>query len=319
MKTSAESRQRQDEVSGGAPERRRRSASADAPYAAMVASSPRMVAQRRKIQAAFGSAIQRSDGHEGEESQQGPAAALQRRSTSPPVVQRKIYHEGNWYGLNEENDLRQVVQSQQLPEFKTGWLQLDDTVFMLNSDRTAWVQDALLDFKGLGRGLDGKDSRKRTGASLPDPLADVGFEEGQAKPRIGPKHLDRQVTKITIFKGRADSAHWSLQCEVTGGKKIKHMKVDLIAAGYRILYGAKEDSKETVEEIEFTPKNEQALLSVERVYRLFVEIAKEKGAWTGNKTYNCQDFALEMLSRLNVNEGERLGEQENLRQEIKNR
>lgn len=93
------------------------------------------------------------------------------------------------------------------------------------------------------------------------------------------------------------------------------MKVDLIQSSYRILYGASQDNEDKVE---FTPKALPLLPSVGLVYFLFVKIAKDKGAWTGNKLYNCQDFALEMLSRLYVNEEELLEGQRQVRAGIKN-
>ena len=245
-----------------------------------------------------------------------PTLSLPNSSNSRHAVQRKIYYGGRWYGQADKGALE---QTKGLPEVREGFL-LPDEPYVLSQDGKSWVRDVTLEFKGMGRGKvseeTGKrlDAKKVTIASLDDPLGDVGLGE-QSKERIGPKHLDRRVTKITIFKGAlGPTAHWALQCEVTGGKKTKHMKVDLIADSYRILYGASQDTKDKVE---FTPKAQPLLPSVELVYRLFVEIAKEKGKWTGNKLYNCQDFALEMLSRIPVDEEERLEEQRQVRAELK--
>lgn len=284
MKTSvASGHQQRDEVVASAHLGRSGPARADAPSAVGVAGSPRMLAQRKQLQATFGAAIQ-----------------------------RKIYYADRWWGPNDKEALEQI---QGLPKVLPGFLAAD-APFVLSSDRQQWVKDVTLEFKGVGRGKGEPDPKRITGGSLEHPLGDVGFGE-QSKSRIGPKHLDRRVTRITIFKTDLSAkGHWALQCEVTGGKKTKYMKVDLTDTyGYRILYGATQNN---VDRVEFTPRALPLLPSVGLVYWLFVKIAKEKGAWTGNKQYNCQDFALEMLSRLYVNEEDKLAEQREVRSKIKN-
>jgi hypothetical protein len=247
-----------------------------------------------------------------------PTLSSPNSSNSRHAVQRKIYYGGRWYGPDDKGALE---QTKGLPEVRPGFL-LPDEPFVLSADEKSWVKDVTLEFKGMGRGgySEGNDklldTKKVTIARLDHPLEDVGLGE-RSKDRIGPKHLDRRVTKITIFKGAlGPTAHWALQCEVTGGKKTKHMKVDLIESSYRILYGA---SQHNADKVEFTPKALPLLPSVGLVYWLFVKIAKEKGKWTGNKWYNCQDFALEMLSRIHVDEEERLEEQRQVRADFKDR
>jgi hypothetical protein len=243
-----------------------------------------------------------------------PILSSPNSSTSRHAVQRKIYYGGRWYGEHDKDALERI---EGLPEVR-GYAKAEEP-FVLSADRTSWVKDVTLEFRRMGKGEydheQGRflDTKKLTIASLDDPLKDVRLGQ-QSKDRVGPKHLDKRVAKITIFKvGQLHDSHWALECEMTDGKT---MKVDLIRESYRILYDAKQNN---VDKVEFTPKALPLLPSAGLVYWLFVQIAQEKGKWTGNKQYNCQDFALEMLSRIHVDEEGRLEEQRQVRAEFKNR
>jgi hypothetical protein len=240
----------------------------------------------------------------------GEESAVAHRPLAAPVVQRRLIYDGVSYGKGSEAKLKELVD---LPPWSQSQLE-SDTPFVPNASRTGWVADVPLEFKRFDFNTTTKQGDRTTGASALDPLTEVGFGETSAE-RIGPRHPDRRhVTKITIVKqGKLADSHWALQCDVAGGKNPKGMKVDLISVGYRIMYGVKQDNP-TYDRVEFTPK---AHTSVARVYRAFVEIAKSKGKWAGQNTYNCQDFAMAMLDLLSVNEESSLRDQAEWRSQTK--
>lgn len=234
-----------------------------------------------------------------------------------PVVQRKLRVEGDLYGKDDAAELQDLKLERGLPNWTQQQLEGDDT-YVVNREMTAWVKetDTSLYFyrhkylpgkEPVGQqGTKGYD--KKLSLNDADPLAAIGFGAGD-KTRVGPKHPDRRtVSKISLFNYETTlpDGHWMLQCEVDqgeGGKTgKKQMKIDLVAAGYRIYYGVTpqtpvKNEKVTQGEVHFQL---QSARTVRDVYGAFLAVAKEKRNWTGTRDYNCQDFALAMLKKLGV-------------------
>jgi hypothetical protein len=255
----------------------------------------REVAQLRRIETLFGPIAQMTGSESAMTTAGGEAAPQVRsgqRSAPVGVVQRQLFYNGVHYKQDNVGDLEKIPG---LPPWTD--LQLtSQSTFVLDRDRVSWVPDAQLEFK---RYKDNVELAKKThGASYIRQFGDVGFAPDAEGKRIGPKHPDmKYVERVTIVKNSLQyNGHWSLQCEVLGGKRAKGMKVDLTSVAYRVLYGAIQDNPELTK-VDFTLK---APVALPVVYDTFVEIAKANGKWTGNKVYNCQDFALEMLRRLSV-------------------
>jgi hypothetical protein len=270
-------------------------------------STLREVAQRQRIETLFGASVQMT-GPEGATHTTDGEAALARpsspRSAPSNVLQRQLFHDGTLYKDGDD-----VSALGGLPQWTP--LQLTSpSTFVLSRDKSAWVPDAQLEFKRY-KGTN-KLAERTVGASSIKKFGDVGFAPKDEGERVGPKHPEKKyVKKVTIVKSSlVNNGHWSLQCEVLGGKNTKGMKVDLTSTAYRVLYGATQDSTEP-KKVDFELKTP---VSLPIIYETFVNIAKTNGKWTGQKDYNCQDFALEMLRRLSVSDEFALKEEENWRE-----
>jgi hypothetical protein len=106
-----------------------------------------------------------------------------------------------------------------------------------------------------------------------------------------------KITSITVRRGGdLVNSHWEIYLHEENGNIDK---VDLIEGGYRILYGAHikvpTNMGGTAEEI---PLNIQPTLGY--VCKAMAFIAGNKKQHQGNYVYNCQDFALILMTMLGV-------------------
>lgn len=221
----------------------------------------------------------------------------------------------------------------------TNFLDSDTIGYYPSGDNSVWLKDANLSLYNLGQ-KDGKTSIPSVAGTTTD--AALGTT-GPA--RATPKHPERRkVSTIRLYKrisnpypGKSiheiqDGAHWELEClaerDTTLGvsakkadgsdKKDKVIKIDLIADGYRIYYGATPIGPDQVVSVDdattkqrvititdrcYEPPAEfrlEAPATVKQVYTCAIEVAKTLGAFRGQDELNCQDFALAMLKRMNV-------------------
>ena len=126
------------------------------------------------------------------------------------------------------------------------------------------------------------------GSAQPGAVMAVG---GTLELHIGQQALNNQITRLTIVR-RADveDGHWEMFLEGTG----PCVKVDLMEAGYRILYGAAIPAQNA--EADVTETN----ATLRQMVQCLVNVSAAQGDWTGTDQYNCQDFVVEFLKELNV-------------------
>jgi hypothetical protein len=251
--------------------------------------------------------------------QQG--AAPIRRSPGPSVIRRRLFVDGRWYGPEDEKELTDHEKGRaggQLPKWTDKLQEKKDYTYDEGLGDWMSVSSSMTFYKGATKStVDsfGGDVLDKAGVRKTEP----GQNEAKDQNSKGPRHpVRRTVSKVRLFKfSKETGAHWTLECEVDGGEGaktgVKHMKIDLMNAGYRIFYGGRKQeptkiSDETVVDLESpTP--------VLRLYQAFIRIAEEKGPRTGSGYYNCQDFALAMLKELKVMKPEVLANEEAVRVE----
>jgi hypothetical protein len=112
-------------------------------------------------------------------------------------------------------------------------------------------------------------------------------------------NLGDQINAITVVRYEdLQAAHWEVFCHATSGATIK---VDLMEAGYRVLYGA---------EIRLgnASTSERLTLGATRTLGQLIEVVKQiaaaKGDWTGTDTYNCQDFVIAFMKTIGMSCGQ---------------
>ena len=112
---------------------------------------------------------------------------------------------------------------------------------------------------------------------------------GSLELLIGQQALANNVTSLTIVR-RADveDGHWEMYLDGTG----PCVKIDLMEAGYRILYGAVLPAHNA--EVDVTATNG----TLGQMIQCLVNVSAAKGDWTGTAQYNCQDFVVEFLKEL---------------------
>jgi len=229
------------------------------------------------------------------------------------LLQRKVLVDGRWYGKKDEAELQTLKGPKKLPDWSPFHLN-DDVYYVVNPAGTGWVEDNVLLFYRFkrvpdpnkeGQFLYPKQGYKKVGASGRDPFGEAGIP-GAGQTRLNPKHAERPVSRVRIYKySKQTAGHWMLECEVTGVKAgVKYMKIDLTNDGYRIYYGV-DKTKPTKESDEVSFDLAQPT-PVSVLYELFVRIAKDRGKRTGTHLYNCQDFALIMLQELKVQQQQAL-------------
>ena len=127
---------------------------------------------------------------------------------------------------------------------------------------------------------------KQGGTHLPGAVLATG---GALELLIGREALGNRITTLKIVR-RADveDGHWEMFLEGTGPT----VKIDLMEAGYRILYGA--DVPPMNAEVDVTRTNG----TLRQMVDCLVNVAVIKGDWTGTARYNCQDFVVEFLKEL---------------------
>ena len=223
--------------------------------------------------------------------QQGTGAAHESAdaSASPPQpVRRKLLVDGNWYGKDEEAELRRLQAEQGLPDWTATQLGAE-RFYVLSDDRQAWVEDTTLMFyrhkpsDGHKRKAYLKQGAKGTQPGNAPALISPATQELKEPSRVGPKHPEqRTVTKVRLFKYKADepgvsAGHWMLECDAEGGKTgTKKIKIDLMNDGYRIYYGVtRMEPTKFSEEMSF---DLDAPVTVGTLYAEFVRIANEKGS-----------------------------------------
>jgi hypothetical protein len=107
--------------------------------------------------------------------------------------------------------------------------------------------------------------------------------------------VDSVISTITVVRyDDVSAAHWEVFLKSDGGVLTK---VDLLASGYRVLYGVTMRLLDTAttEEIKLDRK-----LVLADVIFVMSEIAEKKGEWTGTDDYNCQDFTLLLMAGLGL-------------------
>ncbi len=129
---------------------------------------------------------------------------------------------------------------------------------------------------------------QKGGTFQPSAVLGVG---GAFELMIGQQEINNSVTSLTIVR-RADSeeGHWEMFFEGAG----PCVKVDLMEAGYRILYGANVPPNNA--ETDVTTTN----ATLRQMIKCLVDVSTAKGDWTGTDKYNCQDFVVEFLKELNL-------------------
>ena len=126
------------------------------------------------------------------------------------------------------------------------------------------------------------------GTCQPGAVLAVG---GTLELLIGQAALGNNVTRLTIVR-RADveEGHWELFLEGTG----PCVKIDLMEAGYRILYGAGIPQQNAESDVTATNA------TLRQMVQCLANVSISKGDWTGTAQYNCQDFVVEFLKELTV-------------------
>jgi hypothetical protein len=106
---------------------------------------------------------------------------------------------------------------------------------------------------------------------------------------------DSKIASISVVRGDHRTAHWSIFLHEVNGKIDK---VDLIEDGYRILCGSMVQIPTSNAIVEPLPLKIQPTLGY--VCKAVAYICGSKGAWTGNRNYNCQDFVIIIMNLLGV-------------------
>lgn len=134
-----------------------------------------------------------------------------------------------------------------------------------------------------------------TGRGETQPLGSTIATVATARIVLGSDKLRSQVDAVTILKaddGLAD-AHWEMYFHGNGFS----VKIDLMQAGYRILYGAapRPGRDAELDRITLNPAK-----TLQRLIEEISYVATSKGDWTGTAQYNCQDFVVAYMSRLGM-------------------
>lgn len=107
-------------------------------------------------------------------------------------------------------------------------------------------------------------------------------------------NLATVINQISVYRfDDIQAAHWEIYL-ISAGPSIK---VDLMEAGYRVLYGAapRLGVDGTLETITLNPTR-----TLDEVIRAVAQIAAQRGDWTGTDQYNCQDFVILLMRALGM-------------------
>lgn len=121
-----------------------------------------------------------------------------------------------------------------------------------------------------------------------------------ANPQVGQLgNLNNNVDRLTVVR-RADvrDGHWELFLHEVGGAVT--VKVDLMQAGYRVLYAAQIPAATPQNEISTEDINLTAPMTLGNLLTAVAAFAANRGAWTGTDDYNCQDFVIEFMMHLGL-------------------
>ena len=152
-------------------------------------------------------------------------------------------------------------------------------------------------------------------------------KETSGPDRVVPKlNSGKTVSNAVLIKDtkgpNEKDWHWTLECEVEGGKSKKTISMDLQPRYHRVHYGASErvskkkgNEEYDIEDYEAIPFTLQVPKPVHEVYKAMEEVAKDDEGWTGTAGYNCQNFVLAMLKKLEVNESELLNTEADWRED----
>lgn len=111
---------------------------------------------------------------------------------------------------------------------------------------------------------------------------------------LGIGNLATVIRHMTIVRfDDIQAAHWEMYLEGDG----PCIKVDLMEAGYRVLYGVQirvgRDGSQ--DRITLSPTK-----TLGQVIRAVAEVAARMGDWTGTENYNCQDFVILFMDTLGM-------------------
>lgn len=238
-------------------------------------------------------------------------------SGSAGVIQPKLLFRGVVYGKGDEALLsgQRLANGKRLPGWnpeQLGHAQL----YTLNAQEIEWVRDERVNF--YRHPTKGDRVHRLTGVSDP---GDVDFDKNRAGPTYGDYKLVSKATLIkSVSKMEQSQWHWVLECQVEKdplGKKRKEPKLltmDVQSThGYRAYYGPESKvSKSTRDaEVEKVPFTLKIPTPVTAVYQAMLDVAKEQGDFggeLGTHKYNCQDFILALLEKLDVKEKDAVGD-----------
>lgn len=237
---------------------------------------------------------------------------------SAGVIQRKLYFQGKWYGSGDQGKLSKLTldDGSHLPGWSPNQLESENEFFILNENNTEWVKDQRILFTRIPTDESEDKVKVRTGAHRPE-INHSDDDENRAIPKRSTFKTVSRATLIKENKGSDENNwHWTLECEVEGGKIQKSISMDLLMNEHRVFYGASEKvskkqgaeeyNKEEYEAIPFTLTHP---MPVHVVYGTMLEVVKEDGGWTDTAGYNCQNFVLAMLKKLDVVEKKDLKKQ----------
>lgn len=108
-------------------------------------------------------------------------------------------------------------------------------------------------------------------------------------------NLADQINALTVVR-REDvrDAHWELFLHTTAGGTVK---VDLMQAGYRVLFGANLIVGNGASSERLTLGVPQTLGQVIAAVQV---VGNARGDWSGTDAYNCQDFVLAFMRHIGL-------------------
>lgn len=108
-------------------------------------------------------------------------------------------------------------------------------------------------------------------------------------------NLADQINSLTVVR-REDmrDAHWELFLHTTAGGTVK---VDLMQAGYRVLFGANLFIGNGASSEQLTLGAPQTL---GQVITAVQQVGNARGDWTGTDAYNCQDFVFAFMRHIGM-------------------